>query len=137
MKTVAPKTLSFALAMTLLVGCRSASYRQAEEIMPLGSRLTKVTMAVESTVQYKSPPAEARDDELVRLATAHDPTLLTPFVDYRIRAESRSGHGIVLLCAKDGRALFEDVGCTAKLDKHHWESGAPCEFTLNVDEACR
>lgn len=120
-----------------LAGCRSTAYREQESVMPLGSRLTKVTMAVESTVQYKSPPAEARDVELLRIATAHDPSLLEPFKNHRLRAENRGGHGIVLLCTREGKALFEDVGCTAKMDKHHWESPVACEFTLDVTEACR
>lgn len=125
------------IASFVLSGCRSVSYQAKEDVMPLASRLTKVTMAVESTVQYKSPPKEARDEELLKLATAHDPSLLGPLKNHRLRAENRDGHGIVLLCTKDGKALFEDVGCTAKLDKHLWESPATCEFTLDVSEACR
>lgn len=120
-----------------LAGCRSAAYREKESVMPLGSRLTKVTMAVESAVQYKHPPAEARDEELLKIATAHDPSLLEPFKNHRLRAENRGGRGIVLLCTKDGKALFEDVGCTAKMDKHQWESPVGCEFTLDVSEVCR
>jgi hypothetical protein len=123
----------------LLAGCMPEMNRKASKWMPLASSLTKLTAAVESTVSFKkNAPPGSRDQELVRVATAHDPSLLEPFTDHAIRAEDRNGHAAVMICTKDGaRALFEDVGCTAQVDKHHWASNATCEFTLDVVEACR
>ena len=123
----------------LMAGCMPEMHRKERSLMPLASSLTKLTAAVESTVAFKkNAPAGARDQELVRVATAHDPSLIEPFTDHTIRAEDRGGHAAVMICSKDGtKALFEDVGCTAKVDKHHWESNVECKFTLDMAEACR
>lgn len=135
----APKTSLLVLAMLglLVTGCQFASYRKASKIMPFGPRLTKVTLAVEDTVRNENPPPTLKDGELVRLAMAHDLRYLGPFKGYRIRAEGRSGHALVMLCSKDGsQALFEDVGCTPNMDIQHWEKPVPCEFTLDVPSIC-
>lgn len=131
--------LALPLLLAAAAACRSASYREKEALMPLASRLTKLTAAVESAVAFKkTAPAGARDLELVRLATAHDPGLAEPFARHALRAEARDGHALLLLCSEDGaRALFEDAGCTAQVDRHHWEAPAPCAFTLSVRDACR
>lgn len=128
-----------AAAVILLAGCMPEFHRKETSLMPLASSLTKLTAAVESTVAFKkNAPAGARDQELVRVATAHDASLIEPFAQHTLRAEERDGHAVVLLCSKDGaKALFEDVGCTAKVDKHHWETSTPCEFTIAVQDACR
>lgn len=133
------RTLIFFVGLVgmLLAGCGAASHLKAEKMMPLGSRLTKVTAAVEATVQYENPPAESRDQQLLKIAMAHDPKYLSRFKGYKLRVENRSGHAALLLCSLDGvNALFEDIGCTAKLDKTRWELPSPCEYTLNVEEVC-
>lgn len=133
------RRLFAAAGLLLLAGCMPEFHRKESNLMPLASSLTKLTAAVESTVAFKkNAPAGARDQELVRTATAHDASLAQPFTKHLIRAEARGGHALVLLCSKDGtKALFEDVGCTAKVDKHLWETPSPCEFTISVEDACR
>lgn len=133
------RRLALLAGFVLLAGCMPEMSRKESKLMPLASSLTKLTAAVESTIAFKkNAPPGARDQELVRAATAHDPSLVEAFAEHVVRAENRSGHAAVMICSKDGmKALFEDVGCTAKVDKQHWESNAACEFTLNAAEACR
>lgn len=133
------RRFAFLAGLLLLAGCMPEMNRKESKLMPLASSLTKLTAAVEATVAFKkNAPSGSRDQELVRVATAHDPSLVEPFTGHTIRAEDRGGHAAVLICSKDGtKALFEDIGCTAKVDKHHWESNATCEFTLDVAEVCR
>jgi hypothetical protein len=106
----------------------------------LGSALTKLSTAVESTVRYKHPAEELTDAQLLVLSTKHDPSLFEPFVKYTVRVQRRDRHAVVLVCTKDGgHGLLEDAGCTAVLDRHLWEGKAtrPCEFTLNVEDVCK
>ena len=104
----------------------------------LSSSLTKLSAAVESTVRYKNPPKGISDSELLTLATKHDPKLLEPFKDYKVRVSRKDKHALVLVCDKKGKqGLLEDAGCSGAMDKHLWQSSSSCKFTLNLDEICK
>jgi hypothetical protein len=123
----------------VMSGCATSGAVESENMMILGSALTKLSAAVESTVRYKNPPADIKDTELLVLATRHDPDLLTRFQSYTLKVHRQNGHAMVLVCSKDGSVgLLEDSNCTAKLDKHLWEGqlSKPCEFTLTVQQVC-
>ncbi|QTA83682.1 Uncharacterized protein dnl_60960 [Desulfonema limicola] len=104
----------------------------------LSSSLTKLSAAVESTVRYKKPPAGINDQDLLNLAVKHDPKLLEPFKEYKLRVLQKNKHAVVLVCSKDGKkGLLEDAGCSAAMDKHLWQSSSSCKFTLDPDEVCK
>lgn len=127
------------VSILVLVACAHSQPAEEREMLILGSALTKLSAAVESTVRYKNPPAEISDAELLLLATQHDPKLLEPFVDYTIKLLRQARHAILLVCTRDGtRALLEDAGCTAEMDKHLWKdhSARVCKFTLEVQTVC-
>ena len=102
------------------------------------SALTKLSASVESTVRYKNPPENISDEDLLMLATEHDPALLSPFAENSIRIFTENRHSAVLICTKDGTsALLEDTACTAALDKQRWQITAdPCKFTLDLNLLC-
>jgi hypothetical protein len=134
----------FVLAlMAITLSCESDVEKQFDEteMYSLASLLTKLVTTVESTVRYKKPAPELSDEELLILATLHDPGLLEPFTDYyTLKVFQQSRHAIVLVCTKDGsQGLLEDVGCSAKMDKHLWQYQPllPCEFTLTVEDICQ
>lgn len=107
---------------------------------PLASALTKLSSETEAVVRYGTPPANATDEELLKLATKNDPGFLDTFRGYRLRVHSEDRHATVLLCSEDGkRGLLEDLGCTAALDRNLWREQAamPCEFTLSVALGCQ
>ena len=111
----------------------------SEEVLILGSALTKLSASAESAVRYKNPPPNLSESDLLGFATQHDPSLLEPFSKYRLRIMSQEGHAVVLVCTKDGRAAFlEDAGCSGPLEKRAAEGSPlpPCEFSVNVREAC-
>lgn len=131
--------LLLSLMALFMTGCCLCPPVNAEKMLELGSSLTKLSTAVESTVRYKNPSAGISDEDLLVLATRQDPGLLRPFDDYKVRVLSQDKHAIVLVCSKDGKnGLIEDVGCSGKLDRHLWEEepGMPCEFTLSIQLAC-
>ena len=119
----------------MLAGCASTPER---EINFLASAMTKLSAAVDATVRFRRPPDEIAEAELLRLSVAHDPALLKPFDGMTLRVLREARDSAVLLCEPNaGKALLEDAGCTAKLDRHRWNSGADrCEFTLDVKEVC-
>jgi len=129
------------ISLVILLDCTIISIAdESEEMLILGSALTKLSAAVESTVRYKNPPTNINDAELLALATKHDPTLLKPFANYTVRVLRQNRHAIILICTGDGKnALMEDAGCTSKLDEHLWEihSAKSCEFTLTVSKVCK
>lgn len=132
------KIVLFVVALAFVAGCR-VSGADEEEMYRLASALTKLSAAVEATVRYENPLPGIGEQELLRLATQHDPSLLKPFENYSVRAMSQNRHAIVLLCTKDKtRGLIEDAGCSAKLDQHLWQAEQPksCEFTVRIDEVC-
>jgi len=131
-------TLVVATVM-LLIGCRTTRADGSTEMYELAAALTKLSLALESTVRYKAPPDDADDETLLALATEHDKSLREPFRDYKVRVLRADRHAVVLVCKEDGTiGLLEDAGCTPKLDVHLWkeEPPRPCAFTLAVSEAC-
>lgn len=121
----------------LLSGCHANGADSSEEMFVLGSALTKLSAAAESTVRYKAPPPALTDRELLVFATRHNPNLLAPFDDYTLLVLREDRHAVVLVCTKDGqKALMEDAGCSAELDARHWESSRTCGFTVKPAVVC-
>lgn len=111
----------------------------AEEMMVMASRLTKLSTAVESTVRYKNPPSNLNENELLQLSVKHDPQLLENFAGFRVKVLSQDRHAVVLVCSKEGdKGLLEDAGCTSSMDRHHWRDSpqSACKFTMNMVTDC-
>ncbi len=111
----------------------------AKTMNTLGSSLTKLSAAVESTVRYKNPPKNISDQELLTLSTKHDPGLLDAFKNYKVRVLQQDRHAVVLVCDKKGkRGLLEDAGCTGRMENQLWkDSKCPCKFTIKPQDACK
>lgn len=133
------KNWLFVCAVSVVFGCSlTPDGVQSEEMFVRASALTKLSTAVESTVRYKNPPASWTNSELLTAATAHDPQLLSSLAPYKVLVSTQNRHAVVLLCTPSGdRALLEDAGCTAQLDRHHWQgSSIPCAFTVSAAQVC-
>lgn len=123
----------------LIAGCATGgSTANSDSMYITASALTKLSASVESTVRYKNPPDDISDEELLKLATEHDPSLMAPFSGYTVRVLREDRHAVVLICSEDGTlGLLEDIGCTAAMDKHLWQvEGSNCSFTLSSSSAC-
>lgn len=137
--------ITFSIVCILLVsltvsGCMFFRADEGKSLRPLASALTKLSSETESLVRYQNPPADATEDELLRLATKNDPGFFDTFHGYKIRVHSQDRHTILLLCTADGkRGLHEDLGCTPSLDRNLWKEDAamPCDFSLSVELGCR
>ena len=135
---MSPSRVLLSIALTVLVSSCATS-RSEQELNYTASALTKVSAAVDATVQYMSVPHGASSAEILELSTSDDPALLAPFKGFQILARREGSFSEVLVCERDGsRALLEDAGCTAKLDRTHWRDNphARCEFTLDLKSIC-
>jgi hypothetical protein len=133
------RSAALVVFLLTLVGCTISRAAEGEKMYILGSALSKLSASVESTVRYKDPEEGISDAELLVLATRHDPGLLEPFADYKIRILRQDKHAVVLVCTKDGNTgLLEDAGCSSEFDRHLWKEEPPnhCEFTVKVQDAC-
>ncbi|MBL4693210.1 MAG: hypothetical protein JKY92_07765 [Magnetovibrio sp.] len=140
MKFVALKMMALTFALLVSSGCVHAAGSSSEEqLSGLGAAVTKVSAAVNTTVKYKSPPADLKDGKLLAFATAHNPRLLKKFADYTLKARQEGKASSVLICDKNGEvALIEDAGCTAKLDLYIWKNSpnSPCDYVLDLAKVC-
>ena len=112
-----------------------------EAMMIKASELTKLTTAVESAVRYEQERSvNLVELELLKFATSNDPALLDRFADLKVRvSKSNDLHAAVLICTSDGsKALLEDAGCTAAMDRQAWREipEAGCEFKLDLTSLC-
>jgi hypothetical protein len=136
------KIISVAIAALFISGCtilQIKKYPDQEEMYAKSASMRKLSAAVESAVQYKNPPPELENEQLLEFATAHNPNLLSGFAKYKVKAKNINNHSLVLMCDREEKhALIEDSGCTGELDAHHWQQKPlpPCEFTLQVDVIC-
>lgn len=111
--------ISIQIAVT---ACASVSASE-EEMYEKASALTKLTGMVEVIVAYSDESSRLSDAELLKEATAHDPTVLDQFQSYELRVSQANGHAIVTMCDENGsEALLRDLGCTARLDTHYWKT---------------
>ena len=135
------KRLMYALMLLAAVTCGVAQAQlDPEEMYTKASALTKLTAAVQAFVRYDDPSDSLSEREILRLATKHDPDLLSGMSPYALKVRRQERNASVLMCTADGtQGLLEDVGCTAPLDKHLWQSPSaePCTFTLRISEICR
>lgn len=126
------------LAMAaVLTGC--VSQANSEKMYEKASALTKVSSALEAAVYFDTPPDGLQDRALLEYATEYDPTLLEPFDDLTLKADYANRHGVVMVCDEQGHeALMQDLGCTAKLDEHFWQTADSerCEVDLNATSTC-
>lgn len=131
-------TSKYFFIIFLLSGCAIVDHKDnSEEMYIKASALTKLSSAVEATVHYESPPDYLNDQELLKLSTEDDPSLLEPFDGYVLKINREFNHAIVLVCNVDGtQGLLEDAGCTAAMDNHLWQKKASCKFTIRSDVTC-
>ena len=130
------QVLIVSLGSLFLIGCSSLEERMYSLAVPT----TKLSSTVAAAVRYEGVPPDLNEDELIRRATEHDPTLMAPFKEYKVRAMAPDRHAVVLVCTKDGRqGLLEDAACTDQFDAHHWKTrpDLPCAFTLRPAQICR
>lgn len=129
------------LVTALLVGaccCPIVAAPDANERGRLSTKMVNLSSAVDT---YFSDLAEApieSDAAILQKATRHDPRLLAPeFEPYLLKVQYQKSYAVLLLCSKDaGRAIMEDAGCSARLDRQVTHV-APCEFTLLVKKSCQ
>lgn len=128
------------VATLLLAACVApiAATPDAEERGRLSVKMVNLSSAVDT---YFADLAEApidSDVSILQNATRRDPRLLAPeFEPYVLKAQYQKPYAVLLLCSKDGgRAIMEDAGCSARLDRQITDA-APCEFTLLVNQSCQ
>jgi hypothetical protein len=131
----------FAASVVLCVWTLGAHAQTADDrlYLPLASALTKLAAAVDAYVADSPVAGPHSTEEVLKAATAHDPSLLSPFRSYLIRIGIVGRDSSVLLCTTDRmRALIEDAGCTARSDSQRWRLSTPagCIFSLDLLKLC-
>lgn len=130
----------FVLTVFVILAAGCATPSPEREMNSLASALTKLAAAVDASVRYDDPMAGLSDTNLLRLATAHDPSLLAPFARFELHVQRVGSDSSVLICrASEGQAVLEDAGCTALMERHHWKSqtALACEPTLDLPTICK
>lgn len=133
--------ISIGLAAALLMGVCASSLAAAPSAQERGHLSTKMVNLSSAVDTYFTGLAEAPADDdatLLKKATRRDARLLAPeFKPYQLKVQYQTPYAVVLLCSKDGkRAIMEDAGCSARLDRQVTEI-EPCEFTLKVSQGCQ
>lgn len=135
-------TIAFVLTLT---SCATHTGYPEEVMYDMASILKDVTQAVDGEIKF-GDTAGLTNDEIIRNATASNPTLLTRLPelalegnlsDYRILSEFQGNNAVMLICDGD-IALMEDAGCNSAFDKIHWNSPQPnsCEIKLVATDVC-
>ena len=108
-----------------------------EERGRLSTKMVNLSAAVDASFSGLTAPPQESDAVLLQQATQHDPRLLAAdFSSYQLKVQYQNPYAVVLLCSQDGRAIMEDAGCSARLDRQV-RSDAPCQFTLRVLQGCQ
>lgn len=129
------------LATSMLLGACVApivAAPDAEERGRLSTKMVNLSSAVDTYFTDLSKAPSDSDDTILQNATRHDERLLaSDFEPYMLKVKYLNPYAVLLLCSKDGtRAIMEDAGCSARLDRQVTNE-APCEFTLLVNQGCQ
>jgi hypothetical protein len=133
--------LLISLFTALLVGACASPIAAAPDAKQRGRLSTKMVNLSSAVDTYFADLAEApidSDADILEKATRHDSRLLAPeFEPYLLKVQYQKSYAVLLLCSKSGdRAIMEDAGCSARLDRQITQA-APCEFTLVVKQSCQ
>lgn len=127
------------IAALLLGACTSiAATPDAKERGILSTKMMNLSSAVDTYFESLPEMPFDTNENILKLATRHDPSLLAPeFQPYVLKAQYQNPYAVLLLCSKDGKqAIMEDAGCSARLDRQV-TGDAPCAFTLAVQPGCQ
>ena len=128
------------LAAALLLGACVTPINTAPDAKERGYLSTKMVNLSSAVNTYFTDLSKAPTDSdatILQNATHHDKSLLAPeFEHFVLKVQYQNRYAVLLLCSKDGqRAIMEDVGCSARLDRQV-TNVVPCEFTLRVSQGC-
>lgn len=127
------------LAVLLLFGgCASngSHLPGADERGLLAVKMVNLSAAVDAYFMTMPTAPKESDAVVLRQATSHDPRLLAPeFSAYALKVQYQNPYAVVLLCSTDGKAIMEDAGCSARLDRQA-PADADCRFPLRVLPGC-
>lgn len=133
------KNILLGTIIFLLSGC--AYWGGGPEIDTLGPPLLRLTSAVHGVAERPDIygfPSGGSGEECMRLGVEDDPSLLVPFAGLVVKAKCENKHAILLVCDADGsKVLMEDAGCTTMLDYRAEMPVRPCDFSAQIEEACR
>jgi hypothetical protein len=115
--------------------------KTSHDIEELGPPLLRLTSAVHGVAErpdvYGFKPGGS-GEECIRLGIEDDPSLLVPFKGLVVKAKCENKNAVVLVCDPEGKkALFEDVGCTSKIDYRAEETARDCDFFIQVEAVCK
>jgi hypothetical protein len=127
-------------ALFLLAACGTTGTDgrpNAEERGRLSTKMVNLSSAVDAYFLGLTEPPQESDEVILQKATSHDPRLLAPeFTPYLLKVQYQNPYAVVLLCSQEGKAIMEDAGCSARLDRQV-QTDAPCQFTLRVLPGCQ
>lgn len=105
----------------------------------LTAKMVKLSSVVEKYFWSLSEMPFDETINILRSATRDNPSLLAPeFEPYQFKVQYQNPYAVLLLCSKDGsRAIMEDAGCSADLDRQVTDAATPCEFKLVVQSKCK
>lgn len=122
-----------------IAGCGAQPLDEAS-LRAKESDLNRLAASLESAVRFQNAAETLSEEQLKAFAVKDDPAQLQPFKDLRVRMRRNGPLSSVLVCTADGtRALWEDAGCTARLDLRLWDGtpAAACAFQLDLAQICR
>ncbi len=123
------------VAVALLAGCAHRQYT-TEEMQPLGPVVSHFSQAVDAAAQ-DDPTGRLTGDQLRDAVKGRKE--FQRLAPYRVLVMRQDRDTAVLVCTADGtRALFEDAGCTGKMERNRWQEAVPqpCQFTLDLAATC-
>lgn len=137
------------VAIVSIIFTSACALADDEEWYTLGDYFQNLTSRAQAetrtlTVQEKNLDEGALAKLILSRIKEYRPSAVKPFKKYSLRAKTFTYDGksyvTLLLCNRtETRAYIEDMSCTARIDKHHWQSMRKCEFDTESLEApqCR
>lgn len=135
------RTSAFLITFILVLSGCVFGGKSSTNVAELGPSLLRLTSAVQGVARRPAVygfQSGGSGEECIHLGVQDDPSLLTPFEGYVVKAKCENKNAIVLVCDPTGKqTLFEDAGCTPGIDYSAGNPSRACEFLIQPDTFCK
>lgn len=127
-----------ALGILVFILVAKESFPQTtSEVSRVIGVLRLLSPMVDDYVAHNPKAQNMETKQIILESVKSSPALANALKDYKVNIRVDGLDSAILVCMPSGdKALVEDAGCSAEVDRQYTDHPMPCTFELNLKETC-